>query len=612
MEEQTAKSDVRDGHQNDISLLQSMLLKLNTCPRKRVDRPNRSTFKSDALPDTTSQSLFYRSLESEEHITNEDRNDLDTTVRSDGDEKQPTRSSKTEDGNEGVEEFRGPPGEFHECERKSFPPISLSIQTQAAESSQGPKEGELLEDKNNKEPSVEEHMAGAASLLNNPSQQSSAYMFLLSMSSERCDTAQMEFKHEQLDEACGGPSKAVGMDTSSVLTYQTAVNVTTRTARSASEPLPRERREERTLSAPSMSNLQEYENTADTMKRFSKAAAILGWEDSDMSFGGVEQENSLVKMQKKGVKNKMKNLTHKLMEKLKEKHDCEHADTKSIQDSGEEEAQSLNSMEMEVEVPPPLPPKKGKYVFLNRTFTLKDFKLNLEPINLMEEIFTGDEWLSYLPSKTSPAEKDTSDQPMTYDVLQTEKDTQLNIPLLTPQQDQSEDIKNSQGDVSDAQQDNVAKVYSDLHLRQDANTFAIPKALLTTNAIKQMASGIDCKSKKSDDIYDCLDLYIIPKNDFPLMKRKSSDAPPMDFSAVKSIELLDNSALKSRIRLSKKRPHKPPKKVKEEKSNAKFYEIPENILNESPVRASLPFNGIPFSKSPPHHSPLFLDHTVTP
>lgn len=151
----------------------------------------------------------------------------------------------------------------------------------------------------------------------------------------------------------------------------------------------------------------------------------------------------------------------------------------------------------------------------------------------MEEIFTGNEWLNYLPSKTSPVEKDTSDQPMTNDVLQTEKDAQLNIPLLTPQQDQSEDIKNSQDDVSDAQQDNVAKVNSDLHLRQDPNTFAIPKALLTTNAIKQMASGIDCKSKKSDDIYDCLDMYIIPKNDFPLMKRKSSDAPPMDFSAVK-------------------------------------------------------------------------------
>ncbi|KAK7161486.1 hypothetical protein R3I94_004239 [Phoxinus phoxinus] len=600
MEEQTAKSDVRDGHQNDIPLLESMLLKLMS-PENRVDHPNRSSFKSDTYPDTTSQSVFCRSLESEERIANEDRNDLDTTVRSGGEEKQPTMSSKTEAGNEGVEEFSWPPDEFHECERKSFPPISLSIQTQAEESSQGPKESDLLEDNNNKEPSVEDDMAGAASLLNNPSQQSSAYMSLLSISSERCDTAQMEFKHEQLYEACGGPSKAVGIDTSSVLTYQTAANVTRRTARSASDPVAQKRRENKTLSDPSMPNLQEYENIADIMG-FSNAANILGREDSDMSSGRMEQENSLVKMQKKGVKNKMKDLTHKLMAKLKEKRDFEHADSKSIQNSGEQEAQCRHSMEMEVEVPPPLPPKKWKYVLLNRTFTLKDFKLNLEPINLMEEIFTGIEWLNYLPSKTSPAEKDTSDQPMTYDVLQTEKDTQLNIPL-----DKSEDIKNSQDDVSDAQQDNVAEVNSDLHL-QEANTFAIPKALLQSNAVKQMASGIDCMSKKPNDIYDCLNVFIIPKKDLSLMKRKSWDALPMDFSAVKSLELLDNSALKSRIRLSNKRGHKPPKKVKEEKSKTKFYEIPGVLLNESPVRASLPFNSIPFPKSPPH-SPLFLDHT---
>lgn len=317
------QSDVRDGQQNDIPLLQSMLLKLLS-PKKHVNRPKSSTSKSHAHPDTTSQSVFYQSLESED-IANEDRNDLDSTVRSEDDEKQPTSSSKTEDGNEMVEERKSP----------------LPIQTQAEESSLEPKEGELLEDKNNKEPSVEEHMAGAASLLNNPSQQSSAHTSHLSMSSDRCDTAQMEFKQEQLDEACGGPSKPVGMDTSSVLTHQTVVNITSRTARSASDPIAQKPKEERPLSAPSISDLREYENIANAMKRFSKAAEVLGWEDSDMSFGGMEQVNSHAKTQKKGVKSKMKNLTHKLMEKLKEKRDCEQTDSKSIQDSGEEEAQSV-------------------------------------------------------------------------------------------------------------------------------------------------------------------------------------------------------------------------------------------------------------------------------
>lgn len=323
------QSDVRDGQQNDIPLLQSMLLKLMS-PKKRVDHPKRSTSKSHAHPDTTSQSVFYQSLESKA-IANEERNDLDSTVRSEDDEKQPTSSSETEDGNEMVEERKSP----------------LPIQIHAEESSGEPKEGELLEDKNNKEPCMEEHVAGAASLLNNPSQQSSAHTSHLSMSSDRYDTAQMEFKHEQLEEAFGGPLKPVGMDTSSVLTHQTVVNITSRTARSASDPVAQKPKEKRPLSAPSISDLREYENIANAMKRYSKAV-VLEWEDSDMSFGGMEQENSHAKTQKKGVKNKMKNLTHKLMERLKEKRDCEQANSKSIQDSGEEEAQCVRLLPISI------------------------------------------------------------------------------------------------------------------------------------------------------------------------------------------------------------------------------------------------------------------------
>ncbi|XP_016331057.1 RNA polymerase II degradation factor 1-like [Sinocyclocheilus anshuiensis] len=297
---------------------------------------------------------------------------------------------------------------------------------------------------------MEEHVAGAALLPNNQSQETSAHTSYLSVSSDKVDSAQVGLKHEPLDEACGGPSKPVSMDTSRILSHQTAVNVTGKTTRSASDPVTRKPKEERPLSAPSISNLREYEKYDDfanamPAKSFSKAAKILGQEYSGMSIGNVEHDNSLTKTQKKGVKNKMKNLTQKLMEKLKDKHDCVNTGSKSTQDSlEEEEAQNLNSMEVEAEaqeIPPPLPPKMGKYVFLDRRFTLKDFKLNLEPINLMEEIFTGSEWLSYLPIKESPAEKDTSDQSMTNDVLQPEKDIQLEVPLPTSDQNQSEDIK---------------------------------------------------------------------------------------------------------------------------------------------------------------------------
>ncbi|XP_059407596.1 uncharacterized protein LOC132141966 isoform X2 [Carassius carassius] len=567
MEEETAKSDVRNGLQNDVPLLQSMLTKLSLKRKHSFSHPDKKVCKS----------VFYHPLESEECLTNgEDRKD--STVRSDGDEEQ--TSSETEYGKEVSEEVK---------------------ETQASELSQQPSKSECLEDQRdledqtdlNQETIKEEHVAGAALSPNNPSQETSAHTSYLSVSSNKVESSQMGFKHESLDEACCGSSNLVSMDR--VLTHQTAVNLTSKTTRSASDPVKNKPKEERPLSAPSISNLWEYEEIANamSMKSFNKAAKSLGKEDSGMSIGDTEHDNPLTKTQRKGVKNKMKNLTQKLMEKLKDKHDCEHTGSKSTQDSVEQEGQNLNSIEMEAEapaIPPPLPPKKGKYVFLDRRFTLKDFKLDLEPINLMEEIFSGSEWLSYLPSKESPTEKDTSDQSITNDVLQPEKDIQLNVPLPTPEQDQSEDIKDNQDSASDVQEDNVAKANSDLdvkHVEQDADIFAIPKALLTSNAIKQMA-GIDCESNKSEDIYDFVDMYIIPRNDFPLMKRKASDAP-LDFSAVKSIELLDNSALKSRIRLSKKRHHRPPKKnkkVKRETSSAIFYTIPPVILNESCQRIS--------------------------
>ncbi|XP_018944336.2 uncharacterized protein LOC109072556 isoform X1 [Cyprinus carpio] len=620
MEEQTAKSDARNGLQNDIPRLQSMLAKLN------LKHKHPKTDNVKLHPGTACKSMFYHSLEPVEGIKNEE-NRKESTVRS-GDEEQPTRSSETKDGNEAVEEVKELPEAFPKWERKSILPDCLSIEIQMGKLGRQPRESESLEDKKSTE--MEEHVAGAALLPNNQYQEMSAHTSYLSVSSDKVDSAQMGLKHEP-DEACGPSKQYVSMDTSRVLTHQTAVNVTGKKTRSTSDPVTQESsksfnpiKEERPLSAPSISNLREYEKYEDfanamPAKSFSKAAKILGQGYSGMSIGNVEHDNSLTKTQKKGVKNKMKNLTQKLMEKLKDKHDCEHAGRRSIQDSmEEEEGQKLNSMEVEAEdqaIPPPLPPKMGKYVFLERTFTLKDFKLNLEPINLMEEIFTGSEWLSYLPIKESPAEKETSDQSMTNDVLRPEKDIQLDVPpptaeqdqpedIKTPEEDQPEDVKVNQDSASDPQEDNVAKVKSDLDVKQvewDANIFAIPKALLTNNARQKRS----CESNKSDDVYDCVDMYIIPKNDFPLMKRKASDAL-LDFSAVKSFELLDNSALKSRIRLSKKRHHRSPKKhkkVKTEMLSGIFYKIPMVILNESPVSTSPPCHSIPFSMSPPLHLP---------
>ncbi|XP_059410395.1 uncharacterized protein LOC132143833 [Carassius carassius] len=573
MEEQTAKSDVRNGVRNDIPRLQSMLAKLNL----KHKHPKTDNVKLN--PDTACKSMFYHYLETEEGIQNEEDR-KDSRVGYDEDEEQPTRSSETEDGNEAVEKVKEHPDAFPKWERKSLFPVSLSIETQVAKLSYQPKESEPLEDKKSKE--MEKHVDGASLLPNNQSQETSEDTSNLSVSSDKVDFAQVGLKHEPLDEPCCGSSKQYfSMDTSRVLTHQTAVNVTSKTTRSTSDSVTQESsksfnpvKEERPLSAPSISNLWEYEkyeDFANTMpaESFSKAAKILGQVHSGMSIGNVEHDNSLTKTQKKGGKNKMKILIQKLMEHLKDKNYSEHNGRGSTQDSMEE-GQNLNSLEVEAEaqdIPPPLPPKMGKYVFLERRCTLKDFKLNLEPINLMEEIFTGSEWLSYLPIKESPVEKDTSDQSMTNDVLQPEKDIRLDVPPPTAEQDQSEDMKTPEEDQSEDtkvnQEKSVAKLNSDFDVKQvelDANIFAIPKALLTNNAKQKMA----CESNKSDDVNNCVNMYIIPKNDLPLMKRKASDGP-LDLSTVKSFELLDNSALKSRIRLSKKRHHRPPKKQKKKK-----------------------------------------------
>ncbi|XP_700595.4 uncharacterized protein si:dkey-9i23.6 isoform X2 [Danio rerio] len=575
-------SEASQGQRSDIPLLESMLNKL-MIQKERAN--HHSTDRPRVLTDKTSKSMFHHSVES---LTNEDRSDFDSKVRTDGDEKKTARSSDREDGKE---ESKGAPEEFPKWERRIFSSVPLALLTKVAEL----KESKLVEVKNNKDPSMVEDKSEAALLLDEPSQQSSAPNPDLSFSSDRADFAQT--KTEVLDEACSGSSNTVSMDTSNA---QTAKKVVGRTTRSASEPVSTKPKEERPLSAPSALNSQEFDNCADIMtpKHLSKAAEIVTLENSGMT----EQDNSLAKTQKKGVKHKMKNFTQKLKERFKEKQDCEQNTSTSAEDNVEEEEQPMEAEDPDI--PPPLPMKKGKYVILDRKFTLRDFKLNIEPINLMEEIFTGDEWLNYLPSKSSLDEKDTSDQSISCDLSKLETDNQVGVPEPIPEPDPPEDIKTTQDSVDDVQQEEAAEVNSHARVARvervesDASVFAIPKSLLTNNAVKQKT---DCESKKSDDIYDCVEIYILPKNDIPIAKRKASEVNLIDFSAIKSFALLDNSALKSRIRLSKKRPHRPPKKhkkVKAEKSNAIFYKIPPVILTESPLTAFLPRHSTPFSTPP--------------
>lgn len=553
MEKQTSEDkDLPDGVK-----LESMLMKLTT-----DESPNpQNNVQLHVHPDTTGQHVS-NTLELDEETTCKEQNELDSTVKSDADGESPTKNSETKEVNKADEGFKGFPDVIPTWERRRLPPCPLYIQTRKED---------------DKELRMEEPTEAGAALLHNSQKESPP--FHLPKSSERDEK---ELKDEA--RGCGAVTK---------LTRQKPLNVTNRTGRSVSDPegphLIQKPKESRRLSAPSLSNLDEYEDIAieRSTKDSGNFSSPKGRKDSGKgeSFGVWEHEMS--KTQTIGRINKLKTITQKMVGMLKEKPNRVCTDSKSSQDSVEE-PQSLSSVEMEVEErvsPPPLPPKRGIYVHFKRTFTLRDFKLNLEPINLMEEIFTEEEWLPYLPSKTSPPQKDA----MPENVLRPDKDAELHVPQMTAEQNQTE---NSTDNHSDVKRDiinktdetvshpkNKIKDNSHLHVREaepNAKIFAIPKALLTNAAQQQRPCRISCEPKNSDDVYDCMGIFMIPKCDFLLTGRRSLDVF-LDFSTVKSSELLDSSALKSRIYLSKKRHHRPPKKYRKKKAqriNSKFYEIP--------------------------------------
>ncbi|KAA0722125.1 hypothetical protein E1301_Tti009127 [Triplophysa tibetana] len=555
--------------QDDVKL-ESMLMNLTTNEIAKTHL--------HVHPDTTSPNVS-NSRELEEETTCVEQNELDSTVRSDVDEES-TKRSEAKEVNNADEGFKGVPDVVPPWKRRILPPSPLYIQTR---------------EKDDKELRKEEPMeAGGASCHNSQkeslSQLSSASTFYLPNSLDRDDVSQTELK----EEACGSSSVPK-------LTHQRHVNVTSRSARSASDPeeprLIQKPKERRPKSAPSVSNLNEYEEnpiegSIKDSGNLIKGSSPRGRKDScnEESFG--ERENNMSKIQNKRMKNKFKTITQKVVGMLKEKPNRVRIGSKSSQASVEEEAQSLSSMEMEVEEPlspPPLPPKRRRYVHLKRMFTLRDFELNLEPINLMEEVFTGEEWLPYLPSKTSSPQRDAGKQVMPDEVVNPDKDTELHVPQMTTEQNQTEDGNENLSDVKQdiinendetiSELDNKRKDNRHLLEREvvpNAHIFAIPKALLSNAAQKQRPRRISSETNSSEDVYDCIDTFLIPKNDFLLMERRSLDVY-LDFSTVKSLELLDNSALKSRIRLSKKRHHGPPKKYRKEKAkrmSSRFYEIP--------------------------------------
>ncbi|XP_026790767.2 uncharacterized protein si:dkey-9i23.6 [Pangasianodon hypophthalmus] len=219
--------------------------------------------------------------------------------------------------------------------------------------------------------------------------------------------------------------------------------------------------------------------------------------------------------------------------------------------------------------PPPLPPKlrhlNNVHGQLQRTFTLKDFKLDLEPINLLEEICTGEEWAKFLPVKDSPPQTDAKDYSQTEDSHHSNDDigsqNAVIKPGLSADKEQSE-IGSSPASITDSQEDRVIQVRQGT---SDSPISAFPKTPIRNVTVTQRTSDMPEYERFKAEENDLVVMYLHDENDLTKVKNM-----PLDLSVVKSSGVLDNSALKSRIQLSKKRKHQPTEKRKKGKTQMDF------------------------------------------
>ncbi|XP_017565673.1 uncharacterized protein si:dkey-9i23.6 isoform X2 [Pygocentrus nattereri] len=354
---------------------------------------------------------------------------------------------------------------------------------------------------------------------------------------------------------------------------KTFENPISRPARPVSDPVPNEIRSDRSLSVPNSGSMADM-NKADM--HFGQANEIP--EQTAMLKAAmpepVDYDGS--KTQKRV---KTKNITQKLVARLKEKNGREQKRSSRSNHDDEGEARSVTSMEqaespVKLQPSPPIPPKENSttvHVKLQRTFTLQEFTLNLEPINLLEEVLTGEEWARFLPAKKGSPQAESNAR------LQTESSVPLDdvqSHSLVVKQELSAKKDESHSDVDEISiSDTTLDKVSQSRQRQDkphSAIFAVPKALITNAAVKQRRSEVpQYEPSSDDDVYDFVEVYMFPKEE-PLNKSKAKELP-LDVSAVKSLGVLDNSALKSRIHLSKKRMHRPPKKrIKEKPEDTQF------------------------------------------
>lgn len=231
-------------------------------------------------PDTAGQHVS-NSLELDEETTCKEQNEFDSTIKSDHDGESPTTISEPKEANKACKGF---PDVIPTWERRRLPFCPLYVQTQTED------EELRMEEPTEEKESLPVHLPTSS-----------------------------------------GTDAALGYaDAVSKLTRQKPVNVTSKTGRSVSDPegphLIQNPKEPRRLSAPSVSTSNEFEDVAKGQKG---------------SSAEIFREHEMSNAQTRGMRNHVKIFTQKFVRMLKEKPNRVHTDSKSSQDSVEEEPQSV-------------------------------------------------------------------------------------------------------------------------------------------------------------------------------------------------------------------------------------------------------------------------------
>ncbi|KAK1791899.1 hypothetical protein P4O66_013874 [Electrophorus voltai] len=260
------------------------------------------------------------------------------------------------------------------------------------------------------------------------------------------------------------------------------------------------------------------------------------------------------------------------------------------------------------------------------TFTLQDFTLTLEPINLLEEVLIGEEWSRFLPVKSGPPQGEANNQSQMEKTINVLEEALIgeNCASFLPVKDRPIVIENDYSQRVNTSHFSKDSQSQNLVITQDKSTDKEQsvssqsekgQVLIINSGIKHKKPEVPENEHLMDDHeYAVVDVLIQPNS--KQNKRNSKDFLQLDLSVVKSRGVLDNSALKSRIYLSKKRKHRPPKLRRKGKAEAaqnfKTIDSLSDSTTSSPLeftRTSAVFASSIFYSLP--HSSLFPDSEVS-